>query len=251
MKLPKTLHLEGSRLPPGGIDPEAIQFDSIKGQFLVVEEKVDGTGVSISLDNHFDLEINHRGSKAIGKEFKLLHEWAETYWEDLAYLLGERYVLFGEWMRNKHSVFYDKLPHYFLESDIFDKERNIWLSTSARNNLLGGHKFIKQVPVLAAFKPSALSQVTGLVGKSFYQSPDWKENLKKRSEMFGANFQTVMDQTDQAGMMEGLYIKHENDHEVIGRYKYVRHEFLQTILNSDSHYKDRLPIYNKVEGEGF
>ncbi len=249
MKLPRTLHIEGSRLPAGETDPEAIEFNKLKDQFLVIEEKVDGTGVSISLDRHFDLEINHRGSRASGKEFKALYDWAEDYWEDLFCLLGERYILFGEWMHNKHTIFYDKLPHRFLESDIYDKERKIWLSTSARNQLLNGARFIKQVPVIAALKPSALWQVTNLVGKTAYQSENWKDNIKTKCQMFGANVEKVMKETDQSGLMEGLYIKHEDDLQVVGRYKYVRYEFLQCILNSGSHLIDRLPVYNALETE--
>lgn len=251
MKLPRTLHIEGSRLPPGGSDPEAIEFNKLNGQFLVIEEKVDGAGVSISLDNRFDLVINHRGNKAIGKEFRGLYDWAEDYWEDLVYLLGERYMLFGEWMRTKHTIFYDNLPHDFLESDVYDKEKKIWLSTNARNKLLAGADFIHHVPVIATMKPSAMYQITNLVGKTKYQTPNWKDNLKKNSQMFGANFEKVLSETDQSGMMEGLYIKNEDDFQVLGRYKYVRYEFLKCILDSGSHVMNRIPVYNSLEGETF
>lgn len=251
MKLPRTLHIEGSRLPAGKTDPEAIEFNKLNGQFLVIEEKVDGAGVSISLDTHFNLKINHRGSPATGKEFKPLHEWAEKHWEDLVYLLGERYTLFGEWMYTKHTIYYDSLPHLFLESDIYDNTRKIWLSTNARNNLLGGCKFIKQVPVLAAFKPSALWQITNLVGKTKFQSPEWQDKLRAKCNLLGADFETVLQQTDKSGMMEGLYIKQEDDLQVTGRYKFIRYEFLDTILTSGSHVRDRLPIYNSLSGEQY
>lgn len=251
MKLPRTLHIEGSRLPAGDTDPEAIEFNKLQGQFLVIEEKVDGTGVSIELDTHFNLKINHRGSPAIGSEFKPLHEWAEKHWEDLVFLLGERYVLFGEWMRNKHTIFYDNLPHLFLESDIYDKDRKVWLSTSARNNLLGGHRFIKQVPVLAALKPSSLGQITSLIGKTKFQSPDWQKKLQERCRLVGVDYQKILSETDQSGLMEGLYIKQEDDFQVINRYKFVRYEFLQCILNSGSHLIDRIPVYNSVLGDTY
>lgn len=233
-------------MPTGEIDPDAIQFNKLKGEFLVIEEKVDGAGVSISLDNHLNLQINHRGSPASSKEYYHLHQWAETHWEDLLDLLGERYVMFGEWMYNKHSIFYDKLPHFFLESDIYDRDREVWLSTSARNNLLKNHKFIKQVPVIAAFKPSELWQITNLVGKTCYQSDNWQESLKEKCKMLGISFKKTLEQTDPSGLMEGLYIKQEDDLKVLGRYKYVRYDFLQTILNSGSHVMDRVPIYNNV-----
>lgn len=238
-------------MAPGQHDPDAIEFNKLQGQFLVVEEKVDGTGVSIGLDSHFDLKIQHRGSPAIGKEFKPLHDWAEKHWEDLVFLLGERYTLFGEWMHNKHTIFYDNLPHLFLESDIYDKERQIWLSTSARNNLLAGHKFIKQVPVLAAFKPSALWQITSLVGKTSFQTPEWRETLQAKCKTFGANYDKALAETDQSGMMEGLYIKQEDDFQVVNRYKYIRYEFLQQIISSGTHLIDRLPIYNSIAGDKY
>jgi hypothetical protein len=236
-------------MPAGKTDPDAVEFNKLKGQFLVIEEKVDGTGVSISLDSRFDLKINHRGSPATGKEFNQLYAWADQHWEDLLFLLGERYVLFGEWMYNKHTIFYDNLPNYFLESDIYDSEKKIWLSTMARNSFLKGHNYIRQVPVIAAGKLSASYQLTQLVGKSAYQTSSWKEKLLSKCAMLGTNPDIVMKETDQSGLMEGLYVKHEDDNQVVGRYKYVRYEFLQSILNSGTHLIDRYPIYNNLKEE--
>lgn len=251
MKLPRTLHIEGSRLMPGQVDPEAVQFNKLDGQFLVIEEKVDGAGVSISLDSHWNIQLRHRGNPARGKEFKSLQEWTQKHWEDLLLLLGERYILFGEWMYNKHTIFYDNLPHFFLESDIYDQERDRWLSTNARNDLLRDHPYIKRVPVIAAFKPSAFWQITSCIGKTKFQSPNWQQTLQQKCVMMGAPFTKVLSETDSSGLMEGLYIKHEDDIQVLNRYKYVRYEFLQTILNSGSHLIDRLPIYNNLAGDTF
>lgn len=248
MKLPRTLHIEGSRLARGETDPDAIQFSKLKGQFLVIEEKVDGSGVSIFLDNHLDLQIWHRGSPISGAEYRPLQSWAENHWEDLLFLLGERYILFGEWMYHKHTIFYDQLPHFFLESDIYDQDRQIWLSTNARNDLLKGHPYLKQVPVMAALKPASLSQMTSLVGKSTYISPAWQNNLLLKCTLSGVDYQTSLTETDPSGQMEGLYIKQEDDLQVTGRYKYVRHSFLQHILNSGTHLRDRVPITNIVSG---
>lgn len=248
MKLPRTLHIEGSRCAPGTSDPEAVEFNKLKGQFLVVEEKVDGSGVSIFMDTHLDLQVWHRGSPAMGKEYWQLNEWAQTHWEDLLFLLGERYVLFGEWMHDKHTIFYDQLPHFFLESDIFDKDKGIWLSTNARNELLRNHRYIQQVPVIAALKPSALGQITSLVGASKFQSSDWKQALETKCTMVGTSYSKTLSETDQSGKMEGLYIKHEDDFQVVGRYKYVRHDFLQNILNSGTHLRDRVPVSNGLIG---
>ena len=248
MKLPRTLHIEGSRLAPGKSDPEATEFSKLKGQFLVIEEKVDGSGVSIFLDNHLDLQVWHRGSPAVSKEYWPLQEWASNHWEDFVLLLGERYILFGEWMHDKHTIFYDQLPHFFLESDIYDKERNVWLSTNARNDFLKGHHYIKQVPVLAAFKPSSLEQLISLAGKSLFISNEWQKNLEVKCHMLGVNPNKVIEETDASGKMEGLYIKQEDDLQVLNRYKYVRYDFLQNILDSGTHLRDRVPISNIISG---
>lgn len=252
MKIPRTLHIEGSRLPQGKADPSAVQFAKLAGQFLVVEEKVDGSGVSIFFDEQLCPQVWHRGSYASGREFTLLSKWVNFHYEELFDLLSDRYILFGEWMLHKHTIFYDCLPHYFLESDIYDRQESIWLSTMARNNLLSKQSFIRQVPVIGALKPTSLSQLTGLIGKPLYQTDMWQTMLSHKCEMLDQDLDKVLGQTDQSGLMEGLYIKHEDDNQVVGRYKYVRLEFLNTILNSGSHLIDRGPIRNiSVGGYGF
>ena len=248
IKLPRTLHIEGSRVPHGTTDPSAVQFTKLAEQFLVVEEKVDGTGVSIFFDDQLNPQILHRGSYATGKEFTQLFRWVGTHQDELFDLLSDRYSLFGEWMLHKHTIFYDCLPHYFLGSDIYDRQEDIWLSTMARNNLLSKHSFIRQVPVIGALKPTRLDQLTNLVGESLYQSKFWRANLWAACDKMRRPLKTVLEQTDQSGLMEGLYIKHEDDNQVLGRYKYVRLEFLDTILKSGSHLMDRKPIHNICVG---
>ena len=69
--------------------------------------------------------------------------------------------------------------------------------------------------------------------------------------MLGFPAAKVISETDDSGLMEGLYIKHEDDFQVLHRYKYVRYDFLQKILNSGSHLMDRIPIYNSLEEAGY
>jgi hypothetical protein len=244
IKLPRTLHIEGSRLKQGQTDPEAIQFSKLAGEFLYVEEKLDGTGVSIFFDEEFIPQVWHRGSPATGKEFRQLHEWVAAHQDQLFDLLEDKYILFGEWMLHKHTIFYDRLPSYFLESDIYDRKSGLWLSTFARDSLLSSQNYINSVPVIAALKPTRLSQLTDMIRQPLYQSDDWRENLWHRCEMMNLDLEKILKQTDPSDLSEGLYIKHEDQDQVIGRYKYVRYEFVNFIVNSGSHVMDREPVHN-------
>lgn len=232
-------------MPVGQADPDAVEFAKLAGEFLVVEEKMDGSGVSVSLDHDLNLRVYHRGSPANSREFIQLRMWVATYQDRLYDLLEDRYELFGEWMYHKHTLYYDQLPSFFLESDVYDSLHGIWLSTYARMALLKEHDYIVSVPVIASLKPSSLEQVTSLIGKPRYQSDKWLESLTSACKQGKISLEEALSQTDQSGLMEGLYIKHEADRHVIGRYKYVRHGFLQTILDSDSHVRDRVPIPNR------
>lgn len=243
IKLPRTLHIESSGLSSTQ-DPEVVQFAKLSGQFLTVEEKLDGTGVSLFFDSDLQLQIWHRGNPANGKEFNRLHQWAQLHHDELFNLLEDRHILFGEWMLHKHAIFYDRLSTYFFESDMYDRKNEIWLSTFARNHLLTQHDYIRSVPVLAAFRPIKLNQLTGLVKRSMYQSEHWREFLWQKSEKDGFELKPLLDQCDQSDLSEGLYIKHEDGNQVIGRYKFVRPEFINNIIQSGSHLIDREPFYN-------
>jgi hypothetical protein len=250
IKLPRTLHIQGSRMPAGKSDPEAIQFAKLRGEPLTVEEKVDGTGVGICFENHA-LSIYHRGTKletfsGKNKEFFHLHNWCIHNLDDLGWMLRDRYVMFGEWMFLKHHIFYDRLPHWFLESDIYDQQEQIWLSTKARDELIGeyNHIGIRQVPVIATVRPTKLKQLTDLIKRSQYQSEHWPAMMWKFCEQQDIELDKALHHTDKSGLMEGLYIKHEDDKQVLGRYKYVRYEFVNEIVNEGVHWKMQKPVEN-------
>lgn len=244
--MPRTIHLEDSRMPNGEIDKDAVRLSSLFDKFVVIEEKVDGTGVGISFDKNADVTIQTRGKIANTKQFTRLHAWTDQYTNKLWEILSDRYVMFGEWCYAKHTIFYDSLWDYFLESDIYDKEKNEWLSTYRRQELLMKNRadFICSVPILKIGKIHFKENIKNYVGKSFYRTEHWREKLKFYCDKYHYDFSSIIKQTDDSLMSEGLYIKHEDKDKVLGRYKYVRYQFLETILNSGSHFQDRAIIPN-------
>ena len=138
-KYPRTPHLEGSRLQPGDEDLSQVPFSYIKGKHLVVEEKIDGANTAISFDEAGNLLLQSRGRYLTGgyreRHYNLLKQWAGIHRDDLYDVLGSRYIMYGEWMYAKHTVFYDKLPHYFMEFDILDRETGRFLDTASRREM--------------------------------------------------------------------------------------------------------------------
>ena len=47
-------------------------------------------------------------------------------------MLEDRFILFGEWLYARHSIHYRRLPHYFFEFDIYDKQQEAFLDLDAR-----------------------------------------------------------------------------------------------------------------------
>jgi RNA ligase len=249
-KYPRTHHIEGSRLQPGDEDLDSVPFTAIKDQYVVVEEKVDGANAAISFGTDGQIQLQSRGHYLTGgpreKHFNLFKQWAYTHAAAFWQVLGTRYILYGEWLYAKHTVFYDALPHYFLEYDVLDLDKQIFLSTSARHQILNGLPLVS-VPVLFAGKIQSYKQLISLLDESHYIQPGHLERLGQICEEQGVDVERSLKQTDQNSLMEGLYIKVEPGEIVSARYKYVRSSFLTTMLQSDGHWLNRPIIPNLLQ----
>jgi len=240
VKYPRTRHLVGSNKQIGDHDLNSVPFPEIQDQFLVIEEKIDGANCGISFNQDGELALQSRGhflgpSNARERQFNLFKSWANSIADQLFDLLEDRYLMYGEWMYAKHTVFYDQLPHYFMEFDIYDKEKEIFLSTAKRHEMLKETSIVS-VPVLKSGHFKSLKEISELVKHSLYKSKQWKDILK---EIVGDRYETVIKETDQSDLSEGLYVKAETTDETVGRYKYVRDSFTNSILDSGTHWASR------------
>lgn len=251
-KYPRTRHLEGSRFQEGDHDLDSVSFSEIRGRFCVVEEKVDGANTGVSFDDRGALLLQSRGHLLMGgpreRHFDLFKQWANVHRADLYDVLGSRYIMYGEWLFAKHTCFYDQLPHYFMEFDILDRETGEFLSTARRHHLLEGLPVVS-VAVLWEGKPERLEPLPKLVKPSLFKSARWREALAEQAEAAGVRPEQAARETDTSDLMEGLYIKVEENGRVTDRLKYVRASFLNAILDSGSHWLDRPIIPNCLAPE--
>lgn len=247
IKYPRTPHLEGSRLQEGDEDLSQVRFFEIAGRHLAVEEKCDGANSAISFDLEGNLLFQSRGHYLTGgyreRHFNLMKQWGNVHRDRFFQVLGSRYVMYGEWMYAKHSVYYDKLPHYFLEFDILDRENGCFLDTPSRRKLTEQMPVVS-VPVLREGVFSSKEELLKLLGESNYISPKHMERMREYCRQNGLDEERQCRETDSSTTMEGLYIKVEEGGCVVERLKYVRPSFVQGILDSGTHWLDRPIIPN-------
>ena len=179
-KYPRTPHIEGSRLQPGDEDLRQIPFDTIRNCHLVIEEKCDGANSAVSFGESGELLLQSRGHYLTGgyreRHYNLMKQWAMAHRDRLYDLLGTKYIMYGEWVYAKHTVFYDALPHYFLEFDILDRESGVFLDTPTRHAMLKDTPVVS-VPVLGEGYYNSKEEMLNLLGQSNYVTGNQTQNL--------------------------------------------------------------------------
>lgn len=253
IKYPRTQHLEGSRLQAGDEDLSQIPFGEILGRHIVIEEKIDGANTAVSFDGDGNMLLQSRGHYLRGghreRHYNPFKQWANLHCDELFDVLGCRYIMYGEWLYAKHTVFYNMLPDYFMEFDIYDRERCEFLSTERRREMTARLPFVSSVPVLGEGVYRTKEEVLSLLGHSLYITDDHLDVLRAHAERLGLDAERVLRETDPSTTMEGLYIKCEEGGVVTARMKFVRAEFLQCVFASESHWQQR-PIVPNLLREG-
>ncbi|MFY3458750.1 RNA ligase family protein [Achromobacter xylosoxidans] len=249
-RYPRTPHLEGSRLQEGDHGHDHVPYRDLRGLRLVVEEKLDGANTGISFSPAGDLLLQSRGHYLVGggreRQFNFIKAWAQAHAGWLLQRLEDRYVMYGETLSKKHSVFYDALPHHFFEFDVLDRRTGAFLSTAARRELLAGGPVLS-VPVLYdGLAPARLADLKALLRPSLAKTARWRDAFEAIVRREGLDLALAWRQCDKSDLSEGLYIKVEADGRTLGRYKWVRADFVQAILAADKHHSEQPYVPNQL-----
>jgi hypothetical protein len=135
-----------------------------------------------------------------------------------------------------------------MEFDVLDLQSGEFLDTPSRDELLRGLPVVP-VKVMFAGKPKEEAQLLEMLAASHFVSPQAEANLCRSAEALGLEPAQIIGQSDVTGLMEGLYIKVEEDGVVKERLKFVRRDFITRILESDGHWMER-PIVPNVLRDG-
>jgi len=203
-KFPSTPHI--AVLP--GVDVRGdkvfseLEREAFLEKTLLVEEKIDGANLGISFDSEGNIRVQNRGAYLSLPEegqWKKLESWLMPRMETLFEHLEDRFLVFGEWCYARHSVFYDRLPDWFLGFDVYDRQFERFLSMERRDRLLKALKIV-QVPLLAQGKFS-FSEILDLLFQSHF--------------------------TDSPA--EGIYLRFDQDDWLMQRAKLVCPGFMQSM----------------------
>lgn len=202
-KFPSTPHLA----VPGGTDlrDDKVFTQEERDEFLlhelVVEEKIDGANLGISFDTGGNPLVQNRGEylqPPFEGQWKKLGEWLSLHLDPLFDNLSDRYTLFGEWCYARHSIFYDRLPDWFIGFDLYDRKTDIFLPTSVRDAALA-RMGIPIVPLIACGHFTLQELTTFFVDSQFGSAP-----------------------------AEGLYLRCNGQTQIENRAKLVRPHFIQS-----------------------
>ena len=220
-RFPHTPHLVwlGSATPRDDKVLSPIEMRDLLSTDVIVEEKLDGANLGISVGNDGQLWFQNRGEYLVPPftgQFARVNAWAGQHMFDLVPELGRGLILFGEWCAARHSVPYEALPDWFVVFDVFDRVAKKFWSVRRRNALASR----VGVPV----GPCLLSGQTTL--------DDLIAMATTRHSRFGQ------------APLEGLVVRRDGPEWMKTRAKLVRPDFLQPF---GEHWRRRQTHWNQVD----
>lgn len=195
------------------------EAEAILREPVVVEEKLDGANVGISIATDGTLKLQNRGQYLLppyGGQFVRLMPWLQAREAALFDGLDPHLILFGEWCAARHSLAYTALPDWWLLFDIYDREAGRFWSARRRDDWAQRFGF----------------QLVPYVSRGRTNLGDLIRHLENDSSCF------------RAGPMEGIVVRQDDAEWSIRRSKLVRADFTQSIAE---HWRQRSIEWNRLK----
>jgi ATP-dependent RNA circularization protein (DNA/RNA ligase family) len=186
---------------------------------VVVEEKLDGANLGLSLAPDGSMRAQNRGqylAETHAGQFARLPEWVAQNSATLHLVMTSDLILFGEWCAARHSLNYAALPDWFLLFDVYERSAGRFWNT-ARRNALASQAGLLAVPLVLNGKTTvpALKQLVATTHSRY-----------------------------RNGALEGFVIRRESSDWGEARAKLVRPDFTQGI---DTHWRKRAIEWNRID----
>lgn len=185
---------------------------------VVVEEKLDGANLGLSLESNGNLRAQNRGqylAEPHAGQFARLPAWLAEHGKEVAAALTSDLILFGEWCAARHSLNYSALPDWFLLFDVYDRSSGKFWNTR-RRNAIAASTGLAVVPEISRSKVT-LAELKALL--------------------------TTQPSRYRIGPIEGIVIRRESTDWCEARAKLVRADFTQAI---GEHWRKRSIEWNQL-----
>lgn len=115
VKYPRTHHVPWS---PGRTKDDRVltNMNQFHGRRVIVTEKMDGENTSMYSD--------HVHARSVDSANDPSRNVVKRIWSDFGYDIPDRWRICGENLYEKHSIFYDDLPSFFMGFSIWDEGNN-------------------------------------------------------------------------------------------------------------------------------
>jgi len=219
-RFPHTPHL--AWLGGGSAREDKVFSPAERSAFLekpvVIEEKVDGANIGISVSPSGEIRVQNRGQYIqlpSPGQFGRLPSWLAVNAENLIEALGQNLILFGEWCTARHTVAYEELPDWFIAFDIYDREEDFFWTTERRDELAA----LLEIPVVP----------------KLFQGHASLDEIKV----------LVLNEASRLGtsQLEGVVVRQQSQERLLDRAKLVHPEFTQAITD---HWKNRRIEWNRL-----
>ncbi|MCZ7861883.1 RNA ligase family protein [Agrobacterium salinitolerans] len=245
LRYPRTYHIDGSGLGESSSSRDRLAWAGLRGRNVVLEEKMDGSETSFEFNDDLEPILRYRGSPldlgsrgGAEKQFDRFKDWFDLHSDSFFDRIETRYRVYGEWLFAAHRVFYDALPCHFLEFDVLDLRDGRFLDTPRRRALLEQVGAIHSVSVVAEGPAGSIDHPSRVAGPSAFKSATWRESAEIAASRVGQSPEAFMDRIDTSDLSEGIYGKVEENGEVVLRFKWVRPDFVSSIVSGGRHWKD-------------
>lgn len=137
-KYPRVPHLDGTSATASGdriaSDPE---FAALLSAEVIVEEKLDGMNVMLWAAGGSPQVGTRGGAETSDRsgERGRIRAWAGARTDAVVSVLADDLVVYGEWLRRRHLVPYDRLPDEFVVLDAYSRAAEEFLTPAGRDQI--------------------------------------------------------------------------------------------------------------------
>lgn len=200
-----------------------LPLTALAGRHVTIEERIDGADAEIAFDARGALSLTTHGRPLAGgfgeRSFIPMKIWAMAHEPRLLARLDDRLELRGAWAYAARRIWYDRLPHYFVATDVLDRATGRCLSTARRLALLADSPTLSVPVVYVGPMPTQPQWLEALTRRSLARSADWRRAFEAAACREALPAELWLSQAARVPSPAQLIVKVEDERHVLASYR--------------------------------